>query len=123
MNTNEEFKHTEISSQNQLLYKVLNAGVKVDRFSFKKLCRDFGVIECERLAARINDVKQRLAEDEMIGELITDDIGQYRMVNGKKIYQIEEKTQDDIDKNLVINRARASGMRGAELLRMMIRGL
>ena len=70
MNTNEEFKHTEISSQNQLLYKVLNAGVKVDRFSFKKLCRDFGVIECERLAARINDVKQRLAEDEMIESVI-----------------------------------------------------
>ena len=70
MKTNEQFKHNEISSQNQLLYKVLKAGVKVDRFSFKKLCRDYGIIECERLAARINDIKHRLADDEIIESVI-----------------------------------------------------
>ncbi len=56
-------------------------------------------------------------EDSRIGELTTDENGrQYRMVDGKKIYQIEEKTQYDKDMNSIINRVRASGMSPWEYL-------
>ena len=52
-----------------------------------------------------------MPEDSKIGSLQTDKNGrQYRMVDGKKIYQIEEKTQHDKDMNSIINRVRASGM-------------
>lgn len=48
-------------------------------------------------------------EDKLISELMFDDEGSYRMVNGVKVYQIEEKTQHDIDLNLIINRYRITG--------------
>ena len=50
-----------------------------------------------------------MSEDTEIGKLQTDKHGTYRMVNGKKIYQIEEKNQADKDLNLIINRYRACG--------------
>jgi len=57
-------------------------------------------------------------EDTKIETLKTDQDGRaYRMVNGKKIYQIEEKTQKDKDRNLIINRVRASGMSPGEYLK------
>ena len=48
-------------------------------------------------------------EDSKIGKLQEDKNGSFRMVDGKKIIQIKEETQDDIDTNLAINRYRASG--------------
>ena len=46
-------------------------------------------------------------EDSKIGEKQTDSNGRlYRMINGKVIYQIEEKTQADIEQNKMINRDR-----------------
>ena len=47
---------------------------------------------------------KKLPIDEKIGELKN----KVRIVNGKEITQIEEKTQSDIDTNLAINRWRAS---------------
>ena len=48
-------------------------------------------------------------EDKKIGKSQEDELGIYRMINGKKIYQIEEITQRSIDLNKAINRYRASG--------------
>ena len=56
-------------------------------------------------------------EDDEIGELKEDKNGKFRIVNGKKVYQIEEKTQSDKDLNLVINRVRASGLKAYEYLK------
>lgn len=64
------------------------------------------------------DLDKNLPIDENIGELLTDENGEYRMVNGKKIYQIKEENQHDKDMNLIINRVRASGMKPSEYLRM-----
>lgn len=61
------------------------------------------------------DLDKKLPLDEEISELTED--GKYRTVNGKLISQIEEKTQADIDKNLIINRYRASGMRLSDYLK------
>lgn len=49
-------------------------------------------------------------EDNNIGELQQDKIGDYRIINGKKVYQLECKTPEDYDKQLTINRYRASGL-------------
>jgi len=67
---------------------------------------------------RNEDLDKKLPIDENIGDLLTDENGEYRMVNGKKIYQIKEETQHDKDINLIMNRVRASGMRPSEYLRM-----
>lgn len=68
---------------------------------------------------RNKDLDNVLPIDDLIGELSIDEDGrQYRMVNGKKIFQIEEETQREKDSNLVINRVRASGMKPWEYLRM-----
>ena len=64
---------------------------------------------------------KKLPIDEKIGELFSDEHGNYRVINGKKIYQIKEETQRDIDMNLIINRVRASGMKPSEYLRMFYR--
>ncbi|EGK00494.1 hypothetical protein [Dysgonomonas gadei] len=49
-------------------------------------------------------------EDDLISELMIDDDGRpYRIVDGKKIFQIEENTQHDIDLNLILNRYRITG--------------
>lgn len=55
------------------------------------------------------DLDKKLPIDEKISDLKVDEKGDsYRIVNGKKIYQMKEVTQHDIDMNLVINRYRAS---------------
>ena len=62
----------------------------------------------------------KMPEDSKIGFLQTDEDGrQCRMVDGKKIYQIEEKTQHDKDMNTIINRVRASGMTPSQYLKSM----
>lgn len=66
---------------------------------------------------RNQNLDNKLAIDENIGELLTDQDGEYRMINGIKIYQIKEETQKDRDTNLVINRYRASRTRPSEYLR------
>jgi len=48
---------------------------------------------------------------------LTDENGNYRMINGKKSYQIEEKTPQDKDMNLIINRVKASGMTAYQYLK------
>lgn len=49
-------------------------------------------------------------EDKYISELMFDEEERpYRIVNGAKIIQLEEKTQQDIDLNLIINRYRITG--------------
>lgn len=65
---------------------------------------------------RNSDLDKILPIDEKIGELLMDEIGNYRIINGKKIYQIEEKTQEDKDSNLIINRVIASKMTPWEYL-------
>jgi len=55
--------------------------------------------------------------DDLIGELLTDNCGDYRWIKGVKVYQIKELTQRDIDANLFLNRSRASGIRPHEYLR------
>jgi hypothetical protein len=67
---------------------------------------------------RNEDLDKKLPIDENIGELLTDENGEYRMVNSEKIYQIKEETQHDKDMNLIINRVRSSGMMPSEYLRM-----
>lgn len=60
-------------------------------------------------------------EDENIGCLQFDkESGRpFRMVYGKKIMQIEEKTQHDKDLQLVMNRVRSSGLTPSEYLKRM----
>lgn len=53
---------------------------------------------------RNTDLDKKLPIDEKIGELKNN----IRIVNGKEISQIKEKTQADRDINLAINRWRAS---------------
>lgn len=48
--------------------------------------------------------------DSKIGELQHDANGSYRLVNGRRIGQIEERTQEDIRLQKTMNRVRASGM-------------
>lgn len=53
------------------------------------------------------DLDKVLPIDSLRGEKQKDKDGRtFRMVNGKKIYQIQEKTQADKDLNLVIDRWR-----------------
>lgn len=59
---------------------------------------------------RNEDSDKILPIDENIGELLTDENGEYRMVKGEKIYQIKEETQQDKDMNELINSVRASGI-------------
>lgn len=48
----------------------------------------------------------REPEDKFIGELFIENGNQYRIVNGKKVQQIEEIDQQSKDLNLIINRVR-----------------
>ncbi len=58
---------------------------------------------------RNTDLDKTLDIDNQIGELKKDESGMpYRIVNERKVYQIEELSQHDIDMNLIINRYRAS---------------
>jgi len=66
---------------------------------------------------RHKDLDINLQIDEKIGDLLTDENGNYRMINGKKSYQIEEKTPQDKDMNLIINRVKASGMTAYQYLK------
>lgn len=71
---------------------------------------------------RNENLDKKLPIDEKISELMIDeDNREYRLVDDKKIYQIEEKSQSDIDTNLAINRFRASGMTASEYLKSMSR--
>jgi hypothetical protein len=45
-----------------------------------------------------------------VGELKEENGRQYRMIDGKKIYQMKEETESDRELNNIINRYRASGM-------------
>lgn len=60
-------------------------------------------------------------EDSKIGDLRQDADGHFRLVNGEKIYQSAEETQEQRDTNLAINRVRASGMRPSEYLKSLYR--
>lgn len=60
-----------------------------------------------------------MPEDKLIGELQSDENGNFRMVNGRKIYQIDEKTQQDKDLQLTMNRVRASGLKPSEYLKKL----
>lgn len=51
----------------------------------------------------MEDLKNLSRNKHLIGELKKDKNGEYRIVNGKRIGQIEEKTQGDIDCNMAIN--------------------
>lgn len=51
-------------------------------------------------------VKQKIEVNRKIGELEKDSNGYFRMIDGKKIYQIEEKNFEDQELNLIINRER-----------------
>ena len=54
-----------------------------------------------------------------IGELLKDEDGrEYRIIDGKKIYQIENDTKGMND---IINAVRASGMRPSEYLKSLYR--
>lgn len=52
------------------------------------------------------DLDKVLPEDSLIGELFIENGNQYRIVNGKKVQQIEEIDQQSKDLNLIINRVR-----------------
>lgn len=55
--------------------------------------------------------------DNEISEMFLDEQGYYRIVNGQKVGQIEERSQNDIDMNLIINRKRALKMSTTEYLK------
>jgi len=66
---------------------------------------------------RNEDLDKVLPEDSQIGELLFDESGRgYKIIDGKNIYQIEERNQEDRDLNLIINRVRASGLSAREYL-------
>lgn len=67
---------------------------------------------------RNEDLDKKLPIDENIGELQTDENGEYRIINNEKVYQIKEENQHDKDMNLIINRYRASGMTIVEYLKL-----
>lgn len=52
-----------------------------------------------------------------VGKLQTDEIGEYRIINGEKVYQIKEETEEDEKLNSIINRVRSLGVRPSEYLR------
>jgi hypothetical protein len=57
-------------------------------------------------------------EDEKIGELFYENGKPCRIINGKKIYQLEQ-TEANKDLQTSINRVRASGMSGFEYLKSL----
>lgn len=59
-------------------------------------------------------------EDEKIGELFYEDGLPYRIINGKKIGQLEQ-TEENKDLQIIISRVRASGMTPSEYLRSLIK--
>ena len=62
------------------------------------------------------DLDNTLPIDKKIGELMKDERGEYRMINGRKIYESKGDDQNTRDLNLIINRVRASGLRPHEYL-------
>ncbi len=55
-------------------------------------------------------------EDENIGELLYENGRPFRIINGEKIYQLEE-TEENKDLQICINRVRASGLKPFEYLK------
>lgn len=66
---------------------------------------------------RCPDLDRKIYLDNNIGKMKEDHRGKFRIINGKKIYQIEELSQGDRDMNLIINRVRASGMTTTDYFR------
>ncbi len=66
------------------------------------------------------DLDKTLPIDKKIGELMKDDRGEYRMINGRKVYEIKGDDQNTRDLNLIINRVRASGMKPSEYLKLTV---
>lgn len=66
---------------------------------------------------RNSNLDKRFDIDNEISEMLFDTEGYYRIINGQKVGQIEEKTQQDKDMNLIINRKRALKMSTTEYLK------
>jgi hypothetical protein len=65
----------------------------------------------------VENIKGSHPLDELIGDLSRDEDGRtFRMINGRKIYQIEERSQKEVEMNRIINLVRASGKRPFELM-------
>ena len=65
------------------------------------------------------DLDKTLPIDKNIGELMKDDRGEYRIINGRKVYELKGDNQSTRDLNLIINRVIASGMKPSEYLKQM----
>lgn len=74
-----------------------------------------GINEGVKFWFDFSKVADPIIED--IGKLQTDEVGEYRIINGEKVYQIKEETDEDEKLNSVINRVRSSGLRPSEYLR------
>ncbi len=57
-------------------------------------------------------------EDKLIGELFYEDGKPYKMINGRKIQQLEQ-TEENKDLEIAINRVRASGLTPSEYLKSL----
>lgn len=68
------------------------------------------------------DLDKKIPIDKNIGELMKDDRGDYRMINGRKVYEIKGDDQNSRDLNLIINRVIASGLKPSEYLKQMCNG-
>lgn len=68
------------------------------------------IVGCKIIAMRNLNLDKKLPIDEFIGEKKKDKIGVYRIINGIKVYQLEEKDQKDIEMNIILNRLRAGGI-------------
>lgn len=65
------------------------------------------------------DLDKTLPIDKNIGELMKDERGEYRMINGRKVYELKGDDQNTRDLNLIMNRVRASGLKPSEYLKQM----
>ena len=63
------------------------------------------------------DLDKILPIDKKIGKLMKDNKGEYRFINGRKIYEIKGEDQNTRDLNLIINRVRALGISPSEYLK------
>lgn len=52
------------------------------------------------------DLDKKFAIDSQIGELQFEEDRFYRLIDGVKVFQLEEKTQENKDLNLILNRER-----------------
>lgn len=66
------------------------------------------------------DLDKILPIDKKIGKLMKDNKGEYRLINGRKIYEIKGEDQNTRDLNLIINRVRALGISPSEYLKQTV---